>query len=504
MKLRSTVLLFAIITLAACKKNETPSIPVVNEDAASFTEIATINIAGTGAAEISAYDPATKKLFVVNNDEKTLLNQIDIIDLTNPAQPVKSGIINVANYGAVNSLDVFDGKLAAAIEDKVKQNNGRVVVYNTTDHKEIKVITVGALPDMVTFSKDGNYILTANEGEPSQDYTNDPAGTISIIDVKNNYAVTTIDFSAFKSQEAALKAKGFRVFGVGKDFVKDIEPEYITVSKDSKTAWVTLQENNAIAKIDIRSKRITDIFPLGFKNYNTAETAIDISDKDGKIEFAAWPVKGVYMPDGIAVYETGGVPHLFTANEGDAREYTAFTEAERIAKITLDGTAFPNAADLKKDAMMGRLNITKTMGDNDGDGDYDELYSFGARSFSVWNGNTGAQIFDSKNELDIKAKEATVYDDARSDDKSVEPEGITIGQVGNKMIAFVGMERADAVAIYDITDPVKPAFLQMIKCGDAPEGVLFIPAAISPTKRSLLVVSSEGDGNVKIYQPAKL
>ena len=150
---------------------------------------------------------------------------------------------------------------------------------------------------------------------------------------------------------------------------------------------------------------------------------------------------------------------------------------------------------------MGRLNVTNTMGDTDRDGDFDVLYSFGARSFSVWNGNTGAQVFDSKNELDKKAVALGVYDDARSDDKAAEPEGIHIGKVGNKMVAFVGMERVDAVAMYDISNPAAPIFLQMIKCGDAPEGILFIPAKDSPTKRSLLVVSSENDGFVKIFTP---
>lgn len=501
-KLQAMVGIALFFVVISCNRNNIPEPPFKNEDAATFAEIGSINIAGTGAAEISAYDEDTKKLFVVNNDEKTMVNQIDVVDLTDPTAPKKAGLINVAGYGGyVNSLAVNKGKLAAAIEDKVKQNNGKVVVFKTSDHSEIKSVTVGALPDMVTFSPDGKYILSANEGEPNTSYSNDPAGTISIIDVNNNYSTSTIDFSAFAGQQAALMAKGLRVFGVGKDFVKDMEPEYITVSSDSKTAWVTLQENNAIAKIDIAAKKITDIFPLGFKDFDVAANAIDVSDKDAKTEFAAWPVKGIYMPDAIAVYETGGNPYLFTANEGDAREYDAMTEVIRVAKASLDATAFPNAAALKTDAQMGRLNITNTLGDKDADGDYDELYSLGGRSFSVWNGNTGALLFDSKNELDIKAKEAAVYDDGRSDDKSVEPEGIAIGRVGNKMVAFVGLERADAVAIYDVTNPVSPVFLQLIKCGDAPEGVLFIPAEQSPVKRSLLIISSENDGNVKIYQP---
>jgi len=495
-------ILFLSLAFVSCKKDNPVTPPdevTVNEDAATFSEISSIDIGDTGAAEITAYDPLTQRLFVVNNGT---VNKIDVIDFKDPLNMKVIASISMLPYGgAVNSVAVSEGKLAAAIESTDKQANGKVAVFKTSDYSEIKVITVGALPDMVTFSPDGKYIMTANEGEPNDSYTNDPAGTVSIINVADNYSVSTLDFSGFAGQQAALASKGFRIFGVGKNFVKDIEPEYITISSDSKTAWVTLQENNGIAKIDIASKTITTIFPLGFKDYNTDGNEIDVSDKDDKIASAKWNVKGIYMPDGIAVLESGGTPYLFTANEGDSREYSALTEVLRVKQVKLDPTLFPTASILQQDAQMGRLNITTTLGDTDGDGDFDALYSLGARSFSVWSGLDGSLIFDSKNELDAKAINAGVYDDTRSDDKSVEPEGITIGKVGTKNVAFVGLERADAVAVYDVTTPSKPVFLQMLKCGDAPEGVLIIPAKDSPTKKSLLLVSSENDGVIKVYTP---
>jgi hypothetical protein len=298
-----------------------------------------------------------------------------------------------------------------------------------------------------------------------------------------------------------LTPKGFRIFGPGKKFTKDIEPEYVAVADDSKTAYVTLQENNGIAEVDIVNGTIKKIMPLGFKDYSASGNAIDPSDKDNKIEFTNYSkVYGIYMPDAIAHMNYNGTPYLFTANEGDSREYTAFNEMKRVNAIVLDPTNFPNAAALKNDAVLGRLNITTTLGDVDGDGDFDALYSLGARSFSVWNATTGTQVFDSKNELDIKAKELAVYDDTRSDDKSVEPEAVTIGRVGNKFIAIVGLERADAFAIYDVTNPTAPVFVKMFKTGDAPEGILFIPASKSPNNQSLIVVSSENDGLIKVYK----
>jgi len=375
---------------------------------------------------------------------------------------------------------------------------------------------------MITYSPDGEYIITANEGEPNADYSIDPIGTISIISVERDYAVTTLDFSAFASREEALKAKGLRKFGPNASFAQDMEPEYVAVSSDSRTAWVTLQENNAIAKIDLRKKRISDLFPLGFKDYSLAENAIDPSDRPlGTIAFNTWPVKGVYMPDAIAVldyeaddrhdnghdddrHNNNRIPYLFTANEGDAREYSTFTEEARIgsSSVVLDPAIFPNAANLKLQENLGRLNITRTLGNTDGDDEFESLYSFGARSFSVWNGNNGNLLFDSKNELEKKAQLANFYDDDRSDSKGVEPEGITLGKINRRNLAFVGMERADAVAIYDVTNPLRPVFLQILATGDAPEGVLFIPAKDSPNRRSLLVVSSENDGVIKVYMPA--
>lgn len=507
MHVKNLLPLLVIATLFACNKDKKDEPFFVDEDPATFAIVGTLDIGvkpvKPGAAEISAYDPITKRLFTVSNIE--LDNKIVVIDFSDPANMKVIRSIDVKAYGAVNSVSVYNGKLAAAIEAPVKQNDGKVVVFNTDgDNSVVKVIPVGALPDMVTYSPDGAYIFTANEGEPNADYSVDPTGTVSVISVNDNYSVVNLDFSSFANQQAALALKGLRIGGLNTTFAKDIEPEYVTVSPDSKTAWVTLQENNAIAKINLSTKTVTDIFPLGFKDYNTDANMMDLSDKDGGFAPKKNKVKGIYMPDAIAVVMSGNIPHLFTANEGDAREYTAYTDVKRLSTQALDPVAFPDAVTLKTEAQLGRLNISIKNGDTNGDGLMDEIYSIGARSFSVWNGNNGAQIYDSKNELDAKANVAGVYDDARSDDKSIEPEGITIGVVGKKTIAFVGMERVDAVAIYDVTNPAAPVFLQLVKCGDAPEGVLLIAAKDSPVKKSLLVVSSEEDGLIKVYKPNSL
>jgi hypothetical protein len=502
---KSIAILAVLLLVVSCQNdndsNETPE-EAVNENPSTFKEIGSLTIGGTGAAEISAYDETTKRLFTVNNSST---NKIDVIDISDPTKPTLIASIDLVPYnGAANSVTTFNGKLAVALESKSnKQDPGKVVIFETSNYAFVKEITVGALPDMITYSHDGKFILTANEGEPNDNYSQDPDGSVSIIDVAAGYTATTLNFASFSSQLATLKTNGFRIASTTNNFAADIEPEYITVSSDSKTAWVTLQENNGIAKIDLASKKITQIFPLGYKDYSLTENAIDISDKDGAIAFNTWKLKGMFQPDAISNFEVNNVQYLVTANEGDAREYSAFVDVKRIgsSSVVLDPTIFPNAAALKADASMGRLNINTKMGDTDGDGDFDELVGFGARSFSIWNGVTGQLVFDSKNELDKKANDFGVYDDGRSDDKGVEPEAVYVSKMGDRQILFVGLERADAVMVYDVSNPTAPKYLQALKTGDAPEGVFYIPAAKSPTKRSLLVVSSEGDGTVKIYQP---
>ena len=126
-------------------------------------------------------------------------------------------------------------------------------------------VTVGALPDMLTFSADGRYVLVANEGEPSDDYSVDPEGSVSVIDLSNGVASATVanaGFGEFERNMAELMDQGLRVFGPGASLAQDMEPEYIALSIDGETAWVALQENNAVAELDIAAGEITAISQL--------------------------------------------------------------------------------------------------------------------------------------------------------------------------------------------------------------------------------------------------
>lgn len=486
--------------------------PNPGENFSLFTKIDEIQLqGGNTAAEISAYDPKTKRLFVVN----AVKQGIDVLDMSDPFDLKYLNDIDISVYGAgVNSVTVKNGLLAAAVESSPKTDPGKVVVWKTDDLSERAVITVGALPDMVKFSHNGRYIVSANEGEPNEDYTIDPLGSVSIIDVQQGFNVKTLDFTSFNSRANALIKKGFRVAGpAGTTLAQDVEPEYVAISEDNKYAWVTLQENNGIAKVNLTTKKIEDIFPLGRLDHSLAGNELDPSDRDGMIAFARYPVKGIFQPDGIDSYRSGGTDLIVTVNEGDSRvrptsddaipgyaEGELFNEETRIGSVTLDPVKFPNAAELK--TKLARLKITNRDGDIDGDGDFDELHTFGTRSFTIWDGNNGRRIWDSGNKLTefLISQRPGLYDDDRSDDKGIEPENIAIGKIGNRVIAFLGLERADAIAVVDITSPTSPVFVQILETNDAPEGVLFIPAKESPNGRSTLVVSCEGDGVVNVFQ----
>ncbi|MCA1992355.1 MAG: choice-of-anchor I family protein [Coleofasciculus sp. S288] len=404
-----------------------------------------------------------------------------------------------------------------AVENADKQAPGTVAFYDI-DGNFLNAVTVGALPDMLTFTPDGKKILVANEGEPSsynQPDSVDPEGSLSLIDISKGVLnltqsdVTTADFTAFNSQQSTLIAEGVRIFGPNATVAQDVEPEFITVSSDSKTAWITLQENNAIAVLDIESGQITDIKPLGYKDYNLPGNGLDASDRDSAINIQNWPVLGMYQPDAIASFTINGETYLITANEGDSRDYDGFSEEERIRNLSLDPNTFPNA--LKDNTALGRLQVTTTLGDPDGDGDFDDLYAFGARSFSIWTAQ-GNLVFDSGDQFEqiTAAQVPSLFNsdgtsdtfDTRSDNKGPEPEGVVTGVINGRTYAFIGLERTGGVMVYDVTNPTSPAFVQYINSASdiAPEGLTFVSADESPTGKPLLVVSHEVSQTTTTYE----
>ena len=477
----------------------------------------------TAAAEIVAFDPVSDRIFFVNAQ----LNEVRALNASNPAAPTLAFTIPMGTYGGgANSVCVVPGGIAVAVQAAVATNPGSVVFFDANG-TFLSQVTVGALPDHVTVTPNGQKVLVANEGEPNTAYTIDPLGTVSIIDISGGIAavtnanVTTLDFSAY----TPAMIPGVRIFGPGASVAQDMEPEYITVSDDSQKAFVTCQENNAVVRINVATNTIEQITALGLKDHSLPGNGLDASDSPTGINIANWPIKGMYMPDAADAFTIGGQTFVAYANEGDAREYTPLNEARRIgnAAYVLDPVVFPNAATLKQNANLGRLNVSISSGNLDADPEFEEIHVFGSRSFTIRDAN-GTLVWDSGDQFEqiTSAQFAANFNcnnsangtfDTRSDDKGPEPEAIVVADVYGRTYAFIGLERIGGIMVYDVTVPSAPVFVQYLNhrnfVGNAaagtaldlgPEDIKFVSAADSPDGQPFLITGNEISGTVSLFR----
>ena len=412
--------------------------------ALNFSKLWTYNHSGTvgQVSEIAAFDRKTNTLWVAG------VVGVDVLDADDGSLIEH---IDITSYGAINSVAIHNGLAAFAVEAAPdRRNPGWVLFYDTRTRQPsgpINAVPVGPLPDMLTFTHNGRQLLVANEGTPNAvadaPYVSpDPAGSVSIIDVEARNVIATPALAGMP-----LSGDNVRT-GTGMDF----EPEYISVDENDRKAYVTLQEGNAIAVLDLRRHEFTRVIGLGTKDFSQPGNQIDPLD-NAAVEFVSPSVKGLYMPDGIGIYERRGKTYLVMANEGDFRE----DNADRSAASTLGATS-----------PLNRLRVSNT------DSSAGNLFAAGARSFSIRN-EDGELVYDSGDFLDKKAAELGIYDDSRSRDKGVEPEGVALLDIGGRTFAFIGLERAlnGAVAVFDITRPTAVRFVDMIvTVGDvSPEGL---------------------------------
>lgn len=491
--------------------------PAVAAGAVTLTPLGGYKHGGfdTGAAEIAAFDPVTKRLFVTNGES----HAIDVLDLSDVDAPAFVGAVDMTAYGhAATSAAVYGSTVAVAVENDPKTDPGRVVFIDARDLTVLGSVEVGALPDMITFTPDGRYVLTADEAEVADDRSSDPEGTVSVIDVSAGFDAASVrlaTFTAFNGQAV----EGAKLSMPDATVAEQIEPEYIAVSGDGATAYVSLQEANAVAVVDIAAATVTAVKGLGFKDWSASK--LDASDKDRTIMIKPWPVWGMYQPDAIAVAEIDGETVLVTANEGDSRDWSGYSEEVRVEDLPLDPGAFPNASALQRDIDIGRMKTTTELGDADGDGDVDKIYVYGARSISTWDAE-GNQLWDSGSMLEdylfkhvrqgFNANNDEQDYDKRSDDKGPEPEGVAIGVIDGRTLAFVGLERVSGIAVFDISDPAAGeivgyastrnfrAAIDKPAAGDlGPEGIAFIPAAASPNGQPLVIAAYEISGTIRVF-----
>lgn len=526
-----------------------------------------------GAAEIVAYQASKKWIYAINSSGDEAIVNIIPADTFDTAALVQDneGIVNATNLtsaitltlndntpGDANSIaiDETNQLLAVAMAAKTVGEVGQIAFYNISGDTPvfIKNVTAGFLPDMLTFSHNGAKVVVANEGEPNGDYSIDPEGSISVINIENGVigdTASNIDFTAYNNQQTELKEKGL-VFAnptgrtingneINTTVAMDLEPEYVSISKDNKYAYISIQENNALAIVNLEDNSL-ELKGLGFKGWSNLQ--IDASDKDGGVNFKSYPgLYGMFQPDTISSFSWKGANFIVSANEGDAREYFFNTtdEADCIAKGGLDYdeddgclayidesrvedlTLAANFDYLNNDDNdIGRLKVSTVKGDANNDGQYESLYAYGARSFTIWDSN-GLVVFDSGD--DIGRITASVHGEAfnnnedenegdtRSDDKGAEPEALTIGSIGERTFAFIGLERMGGIMVYDITNPYDVQFEDyfynrgVIEGADitgdlAPEGMVFVPAEQSATDKPLLIIGNEISGSIAVWQIA--
>lgn len=474
-----------------------------------------------GSAEIVAHDPTTQRLFVVNGAFKSL----DVVDIKNLKQLQLYERVRVGSEEMEPThVHVHNGIVAIALASN-KQRPGHVLFLDV-ESNVLADVEVGFLPDMLTFTPDGQHVVVACEGEPSVDYQRDPEGCIAMIDlsagVKNLTSANVTRMGFEKFYDRGKLPKGIRILRRGY-IPQDLEPEYLTIGPHGKRAWAVLQENNALAMIDLTARRIDRLVPFGFKDHRQPKNGFDANDTDKKADVRPWPVFGMYQPDAIASFEHRGEVYLVTANEGDTRRNAVFNEVALVKDLKLDPEAFPNAEEIQSVEQLGNLQVTAATGDLDGDGDYDELYSFGARSFSIWSAD-GALVFDSGCEIEERTAKllgnqfnsdqgADGSFDQRSDDRGPEPECVDVGEIDGRRFAFVGLERVGGIMAYDISDPRAPTYAGYINTlsvsgtapdrvltDSGPEGVRFISAANSPSGKALLAVAFEVSGTTRLYE----
>ncbi len=432
-----------------------PSAVSAESSTLTFTKLWTYShapIAGQ-VSEIPAYDPKTRTLWIAG------VVGVDVLDA---ATGTLVDHISTTVYGFVNSVAIRNGVAAFAIESSPRTEAGKVLFYSTRSRTPLvgnNPVIVGALPDMLTFTPGGKQLLVANEGTPSIYGARigttvprvygaaalDPVGSVSIIDVKTRTVIATPGFVGVPTSGSHLR------IGTGMDF----EPEYIAVDKDGKRAFVTLQEANAIGVLDLRRKEFTSVIGLGVKDFSLAGNQIDpLNNAPAPIEFISPAVKGFYMPDTIAAYRWHNRTLLVMANEGDFRE----DDGDRSAASTVGAIA-----------PLNNLRISNT------ESSPGNLFAVGARSFSIRDTN-GILVYDSGDILDKEAAKRGIYDDGRSRDKGVEPEGVAVKKIDDRTYAFIGLERTlkAGVAVFDITNPHAVSFIDMIVTdGDvAPEGLV--------------------------------
>jgi 2',3'-cyclic-nucleotide 2'-phosphodiesterase (5'-nucleotidase family) len=411
-----------------------------------------IDVSSLGAnGEITAYNPTSGYAYTVGGGSGAIV----VSDLRNPAAPVAVAIATPGEgIETLQSAAVFGNLLAVAVQNTVKTDPGFVQFYDLSDPalpNHISTVSVGALPDMVKFSSDGSKLLVTNEGEPNALYTIDPVGSISLINTSGYLASTpaapaqadvhSVDFSAWENRRAELINRGIRIgtrLGITTTVAQDIEPEAIVISADGKTAWVSLQENNGFAVLDISgaTPSIKEIFSAGIKDWSRG---VAHAENFGyELTYAAGTAN---LPAGVLA---GGLSGLTFAG----KETVGGVELDVYYSITDRG---PNGdlVDGKRQFLDADFQPSVyKLGMNRATGAISELGRIGLKR-ADGTPLTGLPQLASKDDIPVdKNNAALTYDPFGIDSETVSIFNVTINGTNRKVFA-VGDEYRGQIALFD-------------------------------------------------------
>jgi hypothetical protein len=379
--------------------------PVSGEE--PFRELATFAVQGE-VAEILAATPNGRTLLYTDSTR----GEVGIVDLSRPGEPRPLGSVGVGAGAEPTSVAVTRGGRYALVAVDTSESfadpSGHLAVVDLRSRAVLRQIDLGGQPDSVAVSPDGRFAAVAVENERDEDLEvggiegglpQAPAGYLAVVDLSGRAATWTAD---------RVELTGLP----GAAFADDPEPEYVDIDRRGIAA-VTLQENNAIALVDLAHREVVGSFTAGSVHREDADLADD--DVIAFDDVLTAPRE----PDTVQWTRQG---NLVTADEGDLAEEPS-----------------------------------------------------GGRGWTVFS-PTGEVVFTSGGSAEQALADEGYYPDDRSDDKGAEFEGAEVATVRGTQLAFIGSERGDAVLVYGFEDERAPVLLQILPTGDAPEGLLALQA----------------------------
>ncbi|MET0931772.1 MAG: esterase-like activity of phytase family protein [Aeromicrobium sp.] len=411
------------------------------EGVKSFHRTATYPVHKNLPKDVPAGSETVAEISDVSKDGTTLIytdalgKRIGFLDISDPKAPVGAGSLSLATLGDTDdqptSVAVVGSYVLVVVDtsDSFASPSGRLDIVRLSDSKRIRSIDLAGQPDSIDISTDETFAAIAIENQRDEGFTPAgrakgdlpqlPAGFVQVVDL----AGAPADWTANRIDLVQPNGSALPSFvAAGLTEPTDPEPEYVSINAKNKLA-LTLQENNGIAIIDLKTRAIEEVFSAG----SVSGTGFD-TKADGKISLTDSITNVVREPDSIGWVDD---THVATANEGD--------------------------------------------------------WKGGSRGWTVFDAATGGVVWDAGNTFEHLAVKYGFYNDSRANKKGAEPEGLSIATIDGVKYAFVGSERSNFVAVYDISNPASPAFKQILPATNGPEGILPIPG------RNLLAISSETD-----------